>query len=403
MKRIMIFIMLFAVFLIILSITAYASGNDSSVMITVVIPQTEPPPPVVPQRPEKQVYPVNVKENHGDGKREIIRTYELKSGEKPEDIPRESFTREGWLYELADITRRETTNTDTRNYTETVKIETATNDTAEILRRLESTVNYRSNDGYTGVLQLDIFSIKVEPAGTRSSSFAVSATREYPHLSSNDTSLIPKTITDNGRTLTLSNIDWRVQNTATIDYVQIPDNYTAVATYTGTGSHTVITGYITAAEYSGRISKTLAGKTVYTAHFIGVPIVNTAENMPIETEPETTTETVMAVTEEMAEEQPAEPVTILEAQTAIEAESITETTVVFETETEHTTENTTETVIAETESNTTENKFSQFSMVSAILAVVCAVSGGFLLLCLQLFKKYKKREVLFDEDEETID
>jgi hypothetical protein len=34
----------------------------------------------------------------------------------------------------------------------------------------------------------------------------VTATREYPHLSTNDTSLIPKTITDNGRTLELDNV-----------------------------------------------------------------------------------------------------------------------------------------------------------------------------------------------------
>jgi len=68
-----------------------------------------------------------------------------------------------------------------------------------------------------------------------------------------------------------------VQNTVTVDYVQIPDTYTAVATYTGTGSRTVTVGYITTAQYTGTISKILPGRTVYTAYFIGTPAVPEAE------------------------------------------------------------------------------------------------------------------------------
>ena len=151
-------------------------------------------------------------ENHDNGRREIIRTYELKSGERPEDIPRESFTREGWLYELADITRREAASMDAREKIKTVTIDTATNDMTAILNQLAPTIEYQSEDGYVGVLHLNISSIVVVSAGTRSSSFNVSATREYPHLSTNDTAQIPKTITENGRTLTLSNINWKVKS-----------------------------------------------------------------------------------------------------------------------------------------------------------------------------------------------
>jgi len=37
------------------------------------------------------LYPVSVWENYDGGRREIIRMYELKSGEKPENISRESY------------------------------------------------------------------------------------------------------------------------------------------------------------------------------------------------------------------------------------------------------------------------------------------------------------------------
>jgi hypothetical protein len=119
---------------------------------------------------------------------------------------------------------------------------------------------------------LDIATVTVETAGTKTTGYTVSATREYPHLSAADTSLVPKTITDNGRELTLASVDWRAGNTVTVDYDALPDSYTAVATYTTTASKTVVTGYITTAEYKGTIAKLITGKTVYTAYFAGTLI-----------------------------------------------------------------------------------------------------------------------------------
>jgi hypothetical protein len=274
-----------AVFALLLSafcVPVYAFGNtgDSGVSITVVIPDSVKKAPAPAREPETCLYPVSVWESLDNGRREIIKTYELGAGEKPEDISRESFTREGWLYELADITRKETASADAKTHTETVSIDTGTNDIASILNLLAPTVEYQSEDGYAGVLELDIGSIKVETAGTKSSSYSVSAAREYPNLSSNDTSQIPKTIKDNGRTLTLSNIDWKTQNTNAVDYDLIAESYTAYASYTGTASKTTVTGYVTTAEYLGTVSKILTGRTVYTAYFIGVPIVTATVNRP---------------------------------------------------------------------------------------------------------------------------
>ena len=92
-------------------------------------------------------------------------------------------------------------------------------------------------------------------------SYTISATREYPHLSANDLSLIPKTITDNGRTLQLDTVSWEAQHTVNVDYYDIPDSYRAIAKYTATASRSVVTGYITTVEYS-----------VYTAYFYGKEI-----------------------------------------------------------------------------------------------------------------------------------
>ena len=302
MKRITLFISCALIFLAIFSVTAFAADNPvSSVAITVVIPQaSEPqnekepaPEPELPPPPKPVVnylYPVSVLETQENGKRVIIKTYELVSNEKPKDISRESFIRDGWLYELADITKQETASNDTREHIETVTFNTDTKDMEAILKLLDPTMEYTAGDKYTGVLSLDMSSIKVETAGTKSNAYTVKATREYPNLSSNDTSVIPKSITENGRTLTLSNVDWKTNN-VTIDYDSIPDSYTAVVTYTATAYRTVVTGYITTAEYNGILKKDITGKTVYKAYFIGVQIIVPEETITQPTtEPETEAE-----------------------------------------------------------------------------------------------------------------
>jgi len=226
-----------------------------------------------------ELFPIDVQTVIDDGGRQIIKTYELEAGVSPGDIPRESFDRAAgpsgasWRYELADITVVGTDVTDTRAHVETVTLNTSTNDTGTILSQLAPTMEYNTEDGYSGVLTLNVATIKVEQAGTKTSSFNVSATREYPHLSACDTSLLPKTITDNGRTLTLADVEWRAGNTVTVDYDALPEYYTAVATYTGTGSKTVVTGYVTTAEYTGTVEKTTPGKTVCTAIFAGTEII----------------------------------------------------------------------------------------------------------------------------------
>lgn len=119
-----------------------------------------------------------------------------------------------------------------------------------------------TEDGYTGVLTLDTASIKVEAAGYKSSSRTVTATRSYPNLSDADTSLIPKTIEDGGRTMTLADVQWQ----------EAGGFFHATASYTGTATSKYATGYTVTAEYAGEVVKTIAGETVYTAVFSGTPI-----------------------------------------------------------------------------------------------------------------------------------
>jgi hypothetical protein len=302
-------------------VCAQAAETDgpSHVTITVVMPEapsapeTEPTPfPALPEFPQPEPpapapaapapYPTGVHELLENGVRWIVRTYELGADEDPANIPRDSFERGGLMYSVTDITKKETAAAEAKAHTEIVTLNTETKDMETILRRLAPTMEFISEDGYAGVLTLDVSGITAETAGTKTTNYTAKATREYPHLSSNDTSLVPKTITDGGRTLNLASVDWKTNSGMTVDCEQIPASYTAVATYTANAGRTVVTGYTATAEYKGEVSRLNRGKTVYTAYFMGTeiaparispkiigpaPVPETTPESGIETDPET--------------------------------------------------------------------------------------------------------------------
>lgn len=76
----------------------------------------------------------------------------------------------------------------------------------------------------------------------------------------------------NGRTLSLSNVTWSVESTALVGDELVPATYSAVATYSGSASSTVATGYITTAEYKGTVVSSGISSILYTVTYLGTKI-----------------------------------------------------------------------------------------------------------------------------------
>ena len=216
---------------------------------------------VVPPKPA-ELFPAEIRQTEEDGYRRVEKIYRLSPNDDPANIPTEPFEWEGWRYTILDVTRQDTTESDTRDYAETFTFESSTKDMEKILPQFPATREVATEDGYTGVLTLDTASVKVEAAGYKSSSRTVTATRTYPNLSDTDTSFIPKSITDSGRTLTLADVQWQESG----------GYFTATATYTGTATSKSATGYTVTAEYAGELTKVTGGETIYTAVFSGAPV-----------------------------------------------------------------------------------------------------------------------------------
>ena len=208
------------------------------------------------------LYPTEVKEYANGEEMRLERIYLLSPADDPSAIPVGDFDREGWHYTLLDVTRTENIKSDAKDYAETYTLDTDTKDMEKIMPQLAAERTVTTEDGYTGTLVLDTASIKVEAAGYNTSTRTVTAARTYPNLSDADVSFVPKSITDNGRTLELSDVQWQ----------ESEGFYHASATYTGKASSKYATGYIVTADYSGEVVRTSADDTVYTAVFSGTPL-----------------------------------------------------------------------------------------------------------------------------------
>ena len=221
-----------------------------------------------PEATPSVLYPVEVLEyTEGDrAEPRISKTYELSPMDDPALIPTGDFERSGCLYTLLDIVKEDQTETDSKYYTETVTLDSKSKDMEEIMPLLAATCEAVTEDGYTGILHLDHTTVKVTADGYATKTRNLSATRTYPNLSDADLALIPKSIEDNGKELTLADVQWS-SSEQTDGAGGTVTRYTATASYTGTSSYQYATGYTVTANYTGEVAKTGCSVVTYTAIF----------------------------------------------------------------------------------------------------------------------------------------
>ena len=160
-------------------------------------------------------YPVSVTRSP-DGT-EIRKVYELTPQDNPAGIPRSDFEQAGFHYTLLDLLKQEQPEYEEMEYTETVELESEEKDMESVLALLPQEQEFVTEDGFSGVLRLKLDTVRVEPGENQYYNWTPTATRTYPGLISQDTSLIPKTITDRGYTLNLQNVEWSADTTSDVD------------------------------------------------------------------------------------------------------------------------------------------------------------------------------------------
>ena len=206
-----------------------------------------------------------------DGRQLIIRTYTLAPGDDPESLTEDPFEREGFVYSCVSIVKEEVPFERREQRSETVTVETQTDDLAAILAKLDATLMLDCGE-YSVILTLDHTSLNTEATGYSTRSYTISDTKTIEGLDRNDPSDIPKTTVKNGTTLSLQNIEWSVQSAALADDALIPAQYMAIATYSANASYTAANGYITTATYTGEALLRGIESVEYTITYFGEPV-----------------------------------------------------------------------------------------------------------------------------------
>jgi hypothetical protein len=221
----------------------------------------------------KIAIPIGVTSENLDGREIIVKVYDLPASEDPAYLIEEPFEQNGFVYAFESITKEENPYEESKIHSETLTVSTASGNLADVLGALSPTLPY--DDGaFVGTLALDHTSIKTEAAGYTTKSHTVSETKTIEGLDRNDPGYVPKSTVKNGRTLTLSNIEWSVAGTGlAADGALFPSAYTAIATYTAGASVSVATGYVTTATYTGRVVSEGVGDIVYTVIYAGKPAI----------------------------------------------------------------------------------------------------------------------------------
>ena len=215
-------------------------------------------------------YPSAVEQSE-DGS-EIRTVYDLAPDQDPAGISRSDFEQNGIHYTLTDLLKQEMPEYQERSHTEEVSLSSKSKDMETILSLLPQQKEFVTEDGLSGTLTLKLDTVQVETAGYGTSSKTVTTTRRYPNLSSQDMQYIPKTVDENGRTMTLQDVSWQTDNTANMDDYAMGDRYTAVATYSGTATSKYVTGYTVTAKYEGTVSRIALDRVRYVAIFEGTEI-----------------------------------------------------------------------------------------------------------------------------------
>lgn len=212
--------------------------------------------------------PDNLVVENLNGQQRIVKTYVLPPEKDPETLKEPSFDYDGFTYTWAFTTKDEHAFLESKSVTETVTVETASNNLDKILAELAPSVPYDDGE-YSGELALDHTTISTVAADYTTQYGTVTATKTIGPVDRNDMSYVPAPNVKNGMTLKLSGVTWQVTGTDLVGDTLAPASYQAVATYSASTSSKVATGYVTTAEYKGEVTASGVDSITYTVVYVG--------------------------------------------------------------------------------------------------------------------------------------
>ncbi len=155
----------------------------------------------------------------------------------------------------------ETTNSKTEEQTKTLEL--STNKKDKILDSFEESIKYDDGE-FSGDLYRQDNSLKITPIKHGKYEKVFTIDKQYTNLNKADLDYIPKEITEDGYTYSLTKCEWNIAENENIQNISMPKSYTATTTYKTVKTLEYPYTYKCELTYNGEISKVSKDTVQYT-------------------------------------------------------------------------------------------------------------------------------------------
>lgn len=169
----------------------------------------------------------------------------------------------------------ETTNSKTEEQTKTLEL--STNKKDKILDSFEESIKYDDGE-FSGNLYRQDNSLKVTTIKHGKYEKVFTINKQYTNLNKADLDYIPKEITEDGYTYSLTKCEWNITENENIQNISMPKNYTATTTYKTVKALEYPYTYKCELTYNGEISKVSKDTVQYTLTYKKQPKEEIVEN-----------------------------------------------------------------------------------------------------------------------------
>ena len=169
-------------------------------------------------------------------------------------------------YELKNVDRVDNFKTLTKDQETIEQRVTNTNNLEKVISLFNETKDFE-DDGYTGTLERDNSTLKIQIKDSYQEEYKVYLQKSYDNVPSNELNDIPKEIKENGTTYYLVNPVWNIAETEMVSNSEVPVKYNGTMYYEGVKTKTIITSYLATVKYTGTLEKQVPDTTTFTAEY----------------------------------------------------------------------------------------------------------------------------------------
>lgn len=219
-----------------------------------------------------EILPNDVQTFFEQGKYYVVKTFTLSKQQNESEIVGKSFEQNGIIYNQSDIEITPIIEEEKKEVKQAESVSVSSQNVNLVLSKLPQQKEYTDEEGFAGIIYPASDEISFSANGYNTKTYTANDFRYYFNLPSKDTSNIAKSITSQGISMSLTNIQWIDSNNADSGDTAVGNNYTAKVSYSGTYTKKIPNGYTAIVPYKGEVYREVTHQKQYKITYIGEEI-----------------------------------------------------------------------------------------------------------------------------------